>query len=182
MADQTRFRSPQRDPGSLQASSGAKGRFSPRGEDPLAELARLIGQDDPFSDFRNDPRGAPHPTGNGNDARNNRRSDQDRDYDERGAYGREPQVSRARRYADDDPRRPDGNAARRNGRGAYAYGGGRDEASYWRLPEPVAGREPDDGRHLPPQTAKRLPRQADYAQVTEADYEDPRYGMRGGTN
>jgi hypothetical protein len=123
MADQTRFRSPQRDPGSLQASSGAKGRFSPRGEDPLAELARLIGQDDPFSDFRNDPRGAPHPTGNGNDARNNRRSDQDRDYDERGAYGREPQVSRARRYADDDPRHPDGNAARRNGRGAYAYGG-----------------------------------------------------------
>ena len=186
MADQTRFRSPQRDPGSSQASSGAKGRFSPQGEDPLAELARLIGQDDPFSDFRNDPRGA-HPTGSGNDPRNDhgrdRRSDQDQDYDKRGAYAREPQAaSRARRYADDDPRHPDGNAARKNGRGAYAYGGGSDEAPYWRLPEPAAGREPDDGRHLPPQTAKRLPRQADYAQVT--DYEDPRYtpGKRGGTN
>jgi len=41
MADQ-RFRSQQRDPGLSQAStSGAKGRFSPRGEDPLAELVKI---------------------------------------------------------------------------------------------------------------------------------------------
>src|ERR1700687_445258 len=135
MADQ-RFRSQQRDPSLSQAStSGAKGRFSPRGEDPLAELARLIGQDDPFSDFRTDPRGTP-PAGNGHAPRNgrDRHSGQDQDYDERDAYDREPKApARARRYAEDDPRQPEANAPRKNGRGAYAYGGGRDEAFYWQL-------------------------------------------------
>jgi hypothetical protein len=181
MTDQ-RFRSQQRDPGSSQASSGAKGRFSPRGEDPLAELARLIGQDDPFAGFSDDPRRAPQPAGNGYAPRNghgrHRHSDQDQDYDERDAYARAPQApSRQRRSVDDDPRHAD--AARKNGRGAYAYGGGRDEPSR-RAPEPDIGREPRDGRSLPPQTAKRLPRQADYAQ--ETDYEDPRYARtaRGG--
>src|SRR5260221_1849413 len=66
------------------------------------------------------------------------------------------------------------NAPRKNGRGAYAYGGGRDEASHWRLPpEPAVGREPNATRALPPQPAKRPPRQPDYAQ--EADYDGPRY-------
>jgi hypothetical protein len=184
MADQ-RFRSQQRDPVSSQASSGAKGRFSPRGEDPLAELARLIGQDDPFSGFSDDPRAAPHPPSNGSTPRNgrDRHGDRNQDYDERDAYTRAPEPSRQRRYADDDPRLADANVARKNGRGAYAYGGGRDEASYWRLPpEPNMGREPHDGRHLPPQTAKRPPRQADYAPETETDYEDPRNARaaRGG--
>src|SRR5207248_10872794 len=98
MADQVRYRSQQREPSSAPASSsGAKGRFSPQGEDPLAELARLIGQDDPFTDFRDDPR-----RGNGRA----RRSDQPRDdRDDRDAYDREPrEPSRARRFADDDPR------------------------------------------------------------------------------
>src|SRR5258708_2005349 len=134
MADQ-RFRSQQRDPSLSPAStSGAKGRFSPRGEDPLAELARLIGQDDPFSDFRNDPHSAPQRTGNGYAPRNSndrdRHGDPDQDYDERDAYDREPKApARARRYAEDDPRQPDMNAPHKNGRGAYAYGGGREETS-----------------------------------------------------
>lgn len=187
MADQ-RFRSQQRDPGSSQASSDAKARFSPRGEDPLAELARLIGQDDPFAGFSDDPRSTRQPTGNSYAPRNghgrDRHIDQDQDYDERDAYPRAPQApSRQRRPVDDDPRHVDANAARKNGRGAYAYGGGRDEASYWRLPpEPDIGREPHDSRSLPPQTAKRPPRQANYAPETETDYEDPRSarGARGG--
>jgi hypothetical protein len=184
MADQ-RFRSQQRDPGLSQASTpGAKGRFSQRGEDPLAELARLIGQDDPFADFRDDQRRAPQPAGNGHAARNgngnSRRSEQDQDYDERDAYAREPRApSRPQRYAEDDPRYADGNAARKNGRGAYAYGGGRDEVPSRRAPEPDIGRGPHDDRALPPQTAKRSPRQADYVQEPEAEYEDPRYA-RGG--
>src|SRR5258706_3183769 len=129
MADQTRFRSPQRDPGLPQAStSGAKGRFSPRGEDPLAELARLIGQDDPFASFSDDPRGTPHPSGNGHAARNghgrDRYDDRDRDYDERDAYTRALEPSRSRRHPDDDPRQSDTLAPRKNGRAVYAYGGG----------------------------------------------------------
>jgi hypothetical protein len=54
MTDQTRYRAPQRGAGLPQApSSGAEGRLSRRGEDPLAELARLIGQEDPFADLSN---------------------------------------------------------------------------------------------------------------------------------
>ena len=182
MADQ-RFRSQQRDPGSSQAStSGAKGRFSPRGEDPLAELARLIGQDDPFAGFSDDPRRAPQPAGTSSAPRNGHGRDghSNQDQDERDAYARAPQApSRQRRSADDDLPQVDANTARKSGRGAYA--GGRDEASYWRLPEPAAGRGPNDGRRQPPQTAKGPPqRQPDYAQ--ETDHEDPRYARaaRGG--
>jgi sporulation related protein len=188
MADQTRFRSPQRDPGLPQAStSGAKGRFSPPGEDPLAELARLIGQDDPFASFSDDPRGAPHPAGNGYAPRNghgrDRYNERDQDYDERDAYDRTPETSRSRRHADDDLRHADPVASRKNGRAVYAYGGGRDETAYRPAPEPNIGRESNDGRRLPPQTAKRPPlREPDYAEQTEADYDDPRYARapRGG--
>ncbi len=57
MTDQTRYRTPQRGTALPQApSSGAEGRFSRRGEDPLAELARLIGQEDPFADLSNTQR------------------------------------------------------------------------------------------------------------------------------
>jgi cell division septation protein DedD len=178
MADQTRFRSQQRDPGLPQAStSGAKGGFSPRGEDPLAELARLIGQDDPFASFSDDPRGAPNPSSNAYASRNgrDRHNDRDQDYDERDAYDRTPE-QRSRRHADEDPRPANANVARKNGRGAYAYGGGREEAPYWQLPESNTAREPNDGRPLPPQTAKRPPqRQPDYTEEPETDYEDPRY-------
>ncbi len=186
MADQTRFRSPQRDPGLPQAStSGAKGRFSPRGEDPLAELARLIGQDDPFASFSDDPRAAPHPSGNGYTPRNghDRHNDRDQDYDERDAYDRMPQPSRSRRHAEEDPRHADAVTPRKNGRAVYAYGGGRDEPAYRPAPEPSIGRESDDGRRLPPQTAKRPPqRQPEYTEEIETDYEDPRYARtaRGG--
>jgi hypothetical protein len=50
-SNQVRFRSRSRAPDLSQSSQETKGRFSPRGEDPLAELARLIGQDDPFAEF-----------------------------------------------------------------------------------------------------------------------------------
>ena len=172
MADQ-KFRSQQRDPGSSQASSGAKGRFPSRGEDPLAELARLIGEDDPFADFRDDPRAAPRPSGNSY-ARNGHGRDrhaQD-DYDDRGAYARAP--ARQRRHVDDDPRQADANVAHRNGRsGAYAYGGAR-----------APTQEHDHDRHLPQQpAARRAPhRQAQYEESEAAEYENPRYarGARGG--
>src|SRR5262249_42863990 len=118
MADQTRFRSPTRDLGASQASSGAKGRFSPRGEDPLAELARVIGQDDPFADFQDDGRDA-RGAGNGHVRNGDGRTRQEQDFEPR-RYGREPAGPRS---PADDLREPDLGAARRNGRGAYAYGG-----------------------------------------------------------
>jgi len=134
----------------------------------LAELARLIGQDDPFADFRDDQRGTPRPAGNGNAPRNGRdRHDQEQeDYDDNAAYAREP--ARSRRI--DEPRLPDGSAARKNGRaGAYAYGGGRE----------VSRQRPDD-HYAPQPTAKRPSPQPDYDE-RDADYEDPRYarGARG---
>ena len=54
MTDQTRY--PMQRGGSSQTRSGSEGRFSRRAEDPLAELARLIGQDDPFSEMGGDQR------------------------------------------------------------------------------------------------------------------------------
>jgi len=50
MTDQTRYPA-QRGNGSSQMRPSAEGRFSRRAEDPLAELARLIGQDDPFAEL-----------------------------------------------------------------------------------------------------------------------------------
>jgi hypothetical protein len=49
MTDQTRH--PSQRGNAPQARPAADGRFSRRPEDPLAELARLIGQDDPFSEM-----------------------------------------------------------------------------------------------------------------------------------
>ncbi|HLL28845.1 MAG TPA: SPOR domain-containing protein [Xanthobacteraceae bacterium] len=190
MADQTRFRSQQRDPGSSQApSQGARGRFSPRSEDPLAELARLIGQDDPFTDFRGDPRSARQPSGNGHAPKNGRGrdpyDDDEQDYDPRDAYTRRG-TSRRQRYADDDDRYADDDAPRANGRGAYAYGGGQaeheeEDDSYQPAPDPV--RQRDAGRYPSPQASRRpASRTAEYADEPEDDYEDPRYarGNRGG--
>lgn len=49
MTNQTRY--PSQRGNAPQARPAADGRFSRRPEDPLAELARLIGQDDPFSEM-----------------------------------------------------------------------------------------------------------------------------------
>lgn len=50
MSDETRYRSP-RGYGQPQAQAGVESPRGRRGEDPLAELARLIGQEDPFAEF-----------------------------------------------------------------------------------------------------------------------------------
>lgn len=50
MAEETRFRSP-RGYGQPQAQAAVETPRARRGEDPLAELARLIGQEDPFAEF-----------------------------------------------------------------------------------------------------------------------------------
>src|SRR6185312_7273792 len=116
MTDQSRYPT-QRGNSSSQARSGADGRFSRRAEDPLAELARLIGQDDPFAEFNNAPRAAPrslatpvgrrHANGNGAapqmraDRRDDRYTTEDyeqtaNDYD----YATEPAYARS---YDDEP-------------------------------------------------------------------------------
>lgn len=50
MAEETKYRSP-RGYGQPQAQAAAEAPRARRGEDPLAELARLIGQEDPFAEF-----------------------------------------------------------------------------------------------------------------------------------
>src|SRR5690349_9013440 len=112
MTDQSRYPT-QRGNSSPQARSGADGRFSRRAEDPLAELARLIGQDDPFAEFNNAPRAASRSQatpvarrpGNGNGAAAHARDDRyaaedyeqpQNDYD----YAAEPAYARS---YDDEP-------------------------------------------------------------------------------
>jgi len=138
MADQTRFRPQQRGPNSPQAPSGAESRFSRRGEDPLAELARLIGQDDPFAEFSNGQRpasrGPQQRIGSHSDLRDTRRDDRygaHSDDDNRPLERvRKTEQAYAPRYEDEDGydsgeiERPAG-APRANGRSAYSYGGAR---------------------------------------------------------
>jgi cell division protein FtsN len=51
MAEETRYRSPRAYNSPGQATAAADATRQRRGEDPLAELARLIGQEDPFAEF-----------------------------------------------------------------------------------------------------------------------------------
>jgi len=185
MADQ-KFRSQSRDPGMSQASpsSGGRERFTQRSEDPLAELARLIGQEDPFADFQNEPQARGRPAGNGYDPRNgNSRGHPDDEFDDRGAYARDPEPLRVRRPTEPDPRYAEQAPARNgNGRGApYAYGGRREEPTIarapHRAPEPDYGYEAEDEADYPPQPAARrqAPHQAEYAPEHDDEYDDPRY-------
>src|SRR5262249_17402069 len=134
-----------------------KGRFSPRGEDPLAELARLIGQDDPFADFHDAPRA------NNGDSRTRERQD----FDTR-RYAREPLHAEA----DAGDRRDSGVVAlRRNRRGPYAYAG-PPELRQPRAAEPYY----EDDRQLDPNAAGRAPyHDANYARELDPEYDDPRY-------
>lgn len=122
MSEESRFRSP-RAQGQPQAQATSRIR---RTEDPLAELARLIGQEDPFAEFvahrpadaRNSgnlgiPRRTRPPEGRGYDGRPSDRVER-----------RRP-VARAPEPAYDGADDEFAEAPRSNGRGAYAYGGTR---------------------------------------------------------
>lgn len=126
MSDESRFRSPGAH-GQPQAQPVAASSRVRRTEDPLAELARLIGQEDPFADFvahrPADARSA------GNLAIQRRpRAPEGRGYDgrpaDRGAERRRP-LPRTPEPASEYEIQQVEEAPRSNGRGAYAYGGTR---------------------------------------------------------
>jgi hypothetical protein len=162
MTDQTRY-PPQRGSNTQRTSPGTDGRFSRRGEDPLAELARLIGQDDPFADYSADQSTAartpqsqsqPRPgNGNGAASRDPRHAVQEhfkRDYTQ--------QAEEAEAYDPPPPQRPA--APRADGRGAaYSYG------------SPPAERIDREA----PQTSRTAPRSQAYQQ--EEYLEDPQYAQ-----
>src|SRR5581483_6659405 len=145
MTDQTRY-PPQRGNSSPQARSGSEGRFSRRAEDPLAELARLIGQDDPFAEFNN-PQRTPSRSqatpvvrrpanGNGSPGpaypRAERRDDrydpyENDDFEQASDYDRAPEPAYAPEYQDDHqgfeaPKVQRAPVPQNFGR-AYSYGG-----------------------------------------------------------
>lgn len=190
MTDQSRYPT-QRGNSSPQARSGADGRFSRRAEDPLAELARLIGQDDPFAEFNNAPRAASRSQatpvarrpGNGNGAAAHARDDRyaaedyeqpQNDYD----YAAEPAYARS--YDDEPtfeaPRPQRAPAPQYNGR-AYSYAGGplarpeqpaRTSRPAARQPEPEYDDAYDDPRYA------RQDNETDYQQARAHEH-DPRY-------
>lgn len=120
-----------------------------RGEDPLAELARLIGQEDPFANFEGGARPpAPRtPAGNGGDARTARREpyeSRDRAEPRRPLPPSRPQrddelPDRARRDSDTptEPFRSDRVASVRDTRSDHRQDGGR-EAPRFTPPRPRA--------------------------------------------
>ncbi len=127
MADQTRFRPQQRGPNLPQAPSGAEGRFSRRGEDPLAELARLIGQDDPFAEFSNGQRPASRAPSsratNGAELRDPHRDERYGHYESNGARHVERGYEDEENNYDSIESQPPAIGPRGNGRSVYSYGG-----------------------------------------------------------
>jgi hypothetical protein len=153
MTDESRFRSHRGHGQTQQTGSGSHTR---RGEDPLAELARLIGQEDPFADFTATRAAKARASGNGNDPRNFRRPSEraldgghdDRaparqrpaeparvpheayggDYDDRAPARRRPaEPARVPHEADGSDDDPRyAESPRSNGRSAYAYRSGRE--------------------------------------------------------
>jgi hypothetical protein len=127
MTDESRFRPLRGQEYSQPHQSGAVARAR-RGEDPLAELARLIGQEDPFAGFVPYNRNTDYNV----DSRTRGNGDQSRQaygYDGR-AEGRRRAAEPVRRQETDnhetyDPRYAE-ETPRGNGRGAYAYRGNRD--------------------------------------------------------
>lgn len=171
MTDQTRY--PARGNPSSQARSGSDTRFSRRAEDPLAELARLIGQDDPFAEMNSAPHAAPSRSqatpvarraANGNGAvpvahpRSERRDDYyaNDDYEQPAdEYDRAPEPAYGRDQDavgyEVEPRRLP--AKQYNGR-AYSYGGMpvRTEPAARParpVPQPEYDEEYDDPRYAP---------------------------------
>jgi hypothetical protein len=183
MTDQTRYPQ-QRGNSSPQARSGSEGRFSRRAEDPLAELARLIGQDDPFAEFNNPQRATPSRSqatpvarrpANGNGSlgsaypRAERRDDhydhyEADDYQQAANdFDRVPEPAYAREYQDDDrdfeaPKIQRAPVPQNFGR-AYSYGG------------TLAARAEQPARPSKPAARQPLPDLDD-------DYDDPRYARQ----
>jgi hypothetical protein len=104
-----------------QPSTAASSRVR-RTEDPLAELARLIGQEDPFAEFVAQRPADPRASGNLGIQRRTRPAD-GRGYDGRPSERRP--LPRTRESGLDDAVDHASETPRSNGRGAYAYGGNR---------------------------------------------------------
>jgi hypothetical protein len=176
MTDQTRYPT-QRGNGSTRARSEFEGRPPRRAEDPLAELARLIGQDDPFADMAAEPHqpARSHATpvarrpSNGTPPRAPRREDPYEDDDRyepvTDEYDRQPERVQARQYDDEAdyeyeaPKRPRMPAPQTNGRAAYPYG---------EMPAPRA--EQPAARAARPAAARRPP-VSDFEDDYEPDYD-----------
>jgi hypothetical protein len=105
-----------------QPSTAASSRVR-RTEDPLAELARLIGQEDPFAEFVAQRPSDPRASGNLGIQRRTRPAD-GRGYEGR-PTDRRPAPSRTRESSLDDAADHAAETPRTNGRGTYAYGGMR---------------------------------------------------------
>jgi hypothetical protein len=175
-----------------------------RTEDPLAELARLIGQEDPFADFVAHRPADSRASGNPGIQRRTR-APEGRGYDGRPAERierRRPLPARAPEPSvEDETTRDLPEPPRTNGRGAYAYGGARpthaeqpqpphghhaEEARPARAPLPRAEAravEPYHEHERParpePRPSRRAPARAEteapaYEQYSAADY-DPDY-------
>ncbi len=189
MTDDSRFRSRRGQEHTQPHQSAAVARVR-RGEDPLAELARLIGQEDPFAEFA--PNSRPNDTrtaGNGSGQRYARGQDtrvQDvRGYDGRGQDRRRPaEPTRAPEPAYDDAYDPrHAEAPRGNGRGTYAYRGGRDtRQEREEYAQPAVARRNGDGGYAPAR-AERAPAQYErdqqaYSEQDQDAHSDPRYARR----
>jgi hypothetical protein len=122
MTDESRIRAT-RPHGLPQAQQASAGRVR-RTEDPLAELARLIGQDDPFADFVAH-RPADNRAGGHAAAPRRPRAQEGRSYDTRANERRRPpSTARPSEFEIEDATdSPDTQSDAK--RGTYAYGGGR---------------------------------------------------------
>jgi hypothetical protein len=129
-----------------QPSTAASSRVR-RTEDPLAELARLIGQEDPFAEFVAQRPADPRASGNLGIQRRARPAD-GRGYDGRPTDRRPPPRTRESNF--DDAVDHAQETPRSNGRGSYAYGGTpaarADDAS------PALPRNPRDDAAVPAQS------------------------------
>jgi hypothetical protein len=187
MNEETKFRTDRVQDVPQSQRAAPRGR---RGEDPLAELARLIGQEDPFAEFEGGARPNRTTAGNGGDARTARREPErassarqdqrtearTRDY-ERREYRRDEyrrdEIPRTRSRAEYD--QTHSQPARGNGRGAYAYGGrdpnelARERQQYQRPPARSAPARAE-GAYAP--TTRT---QSAYARQAETD---PRYARK----
>jgi hypothetical protein len=142
MTDDQRFRAP-RPHGFSQPSQAGAARVR-RTEDPLAELARLIGQEDPFADFvAHRPADGRAAAAAGAVARRARPQDT-RDLDSRSVRRPLPSARTPDPLDEEQDTANPAETSRSNGRGAYAYGTSRSAPAPlrgFRDERPAVGRE-----------------------------------------
>jgi len=185
MTDESRFRAT-RPSGLPQAQQATAGRVR-RTEDPLAELARLIGQEDPFADFVAH-RPADNRAGGHAAAPRRPRAQEGRSYDARTADRRRtPATARAPDLTDEDLG-DTSDTSRDATRGTYAYGGGRAPRAETVPPvtngnrdrSPVArdarrsSTQDDDDSFSPRRAPQRAADEVGYDSYAGSDY-DPDY-------